>query len=531
MSVNVRGDRTPERVGSPSPLIHSQSTPVVPQLSPSQSLPPVAAHQPRPIPRAVHPQFLTQFQMDEKWHVTDELLAEIDRADQQQGQLQGTSGVAYAGGANSNSNLHLLAAKDPTVERVRSSDRSSPKDFDTGAKRQAREKERESQSVRESPKTRERAQTTSSISSQHLDSQPHIQRTPEYRGSPPFHAPMASPGERTAAYTQYVPDSYVPAQSSAQQPTRKPAPAVPPETAPPRATPPATNMIQNQTQPAQARASDRALPLQEEAEEDLGQDFTEHEPDYDDRRRSPVTSSSELYPEKRYDNRGVHGPKVQPADEDDEDTLNEEAHDHLQPAKSDDEESGFTPRSPSTNLPDRPREQYSQQLTDQSQKTLRTKHHRVGSTDQLGIRTFDPAMFESTMNSLRYAYVDGNVVRQRQAKPTLYLVQPWAPAVCSVACSVSVSTSAILPASATSLTSGHEATGDSVQAQRYGCYVSSLRRPGRCFRQSGNLFVSADLSTVPYPGRSKCSSPTHSPYSYSCTVTFTSLSYAERHRA
>ena len=108
------------------------------------------------MPRVVHPQFLTQFQMDEKWHVTDELLAEIDRADQQQGQLQGTSGVAYAGGASSNSNLHLLA-KDPAVERVRVSDRSSPKEFDSGAKRQVREKEREPQNVRESPKTRERS--------------------------------------------------------------------------------------------------------------------------------------------------------------------------------------------------------------------------------------------------------------------------------------------------------------------------------------------------------------------------------------
>ena len=119
MSVNARGDHTPERVGSPQ-LLHTQSTPAVPQISGS---PPVAAHQPRPVPRMIPPQFLTQYQTDDKWHVTPELLAEIERADQQQGQLQGTSGVAYAGGAASGSTLHLLgtAAKDPNVERDRKS--------------------------------------------------------------------------------------------------------------------------------------------------------------------------------------------------------------------------------------------------------------------------------------------------------------------------------------------------------------------------------------------------------------------------
>lgn len=431
MSVNVRGDRTPERIGSPPPLLHAQSTPAVPQLAGSQASQ-VSAHHPRPLPHAAPPHFLTQFQVDEKWHVTDELLADIDRADQQhlQGQLSGTSGVAYAGGAASSSSL-LSLAKDPAVERVRASDRSSPKEFDNTQKRPVREKEREPQNIRESPKTRERSQTTSSLPSQHLDPQPHPQRTPEYRGSPPYHTPMASPGERSASYTQYVPDSYQSPKPTAQSATRKPAPASTESTSP-RGTPPATVKLPNQTAPVQTtnhRVSDRALPLQEEPEEDLGQDYTvtEHESDYDKLRRSSPTPSSDLYPEGRYDSR--HVSSVQPTDEDDEDTLNEEAHDRLQPpSKSDDEDSGFTPRSPSTSLPERPRDvrysptnsQYStqySQLSIDNQKTVRNKHARVGATDQLGMRSFDPTVFESSASHARSNSQEITSNGPRTAKP------------------------------------------------------------------------------------------------------------------
>jgi hypothetical protein len=434
MSVNVRGDRTPERMSSPPPLLHAQSTPAVPQASQ------VGAHQPRPIPRVTPPQFLSQFQMEEKWHVTEELLAEIDRADQQQGQLQGTSGVAYAGGASSNSSS-LLIAKDPAVERVRASDRSSPKEFDNGQKRQGREKEREAQNIRESPKTRERSQTTSSLQSQHLESQTHAQRTPEYRGSPPFHTPMASPGERTASYSQYIPDPYQAPQGNAQSATRKPAPASTESTSP-RGTPPAA--VKLPTVPpvpsANTRATDRALPLQEEPEEEVGHDYTDHESDYDQLRRSSPTPSSDLYPEGRFASRRDHVSSVQPTDEDDEDTLNEEAHDHMQMSnKSDDEDSGFTPRSPSTNLPERPRdERYSPtnshymsqygQLSSDNQKTVRSKHARVGSTDQLGMRSFDPTLFDHSMNHLRTNSQDSNgprTAKPLQASPPLAHQQPY----------------------------------------------------------------------------------------------------------
>ena len=155
-------------------------------------------------------------------------MAEIERADLQQAQFShpaGTSGVAYAGGIASNGVLHLqqlsasVPAKDPTVERIKANDRGSPKDDNSAqaAKRLSRDKDREVQVSRESPKTRERAQTVSSVSS-YTDAHTSMTRTPEYRGSPQFVTPLASPGERSAGYTQYIPDSYRSADS--QMPPR-----------------------------------------------------------------------------------------------------------------------------------------------------------------------------------------------------------------------------------------------------------------------------------------------------------------------
>ncbi|KZT13271.1 uncharacterized protein LAESUDRAFT_710295 [Laetiporus sulphureus 93-53] len=211
-------ERSPDRISTPPALVHSHSQPVLPQLIPlpppgpqhalSQPnvLPPTAQNpfHPRPIPRGPPPPFLTQYQgTEEQWQMTEQLMAEIERADLQQTQGQfshpaGTSGVAYAGGAASNGlGIHLLntmnpSAKDPAVERVRGSDRASPKEQD--AKRQ-----KDAQPARESPKTRDRSQTMSS-----LEGHPSTTRTPEYRGSPQYQTPMASPGERTAAYGQYI---------------------------------------------------------------------------------------------------------------------------------------------------------------------------------------------------------------------------------------------------------------------------------------------------------------------------------------
>ncbi|EED80512.1 predicted protein [Postia placenta Mad-698-R] len=288
----------------------------------------------------------------------------------QQGQFShpaGTAGVAYAGGAaSSNIGSHLretvqTTAKDPAVERVRASDRASPKEDSSSsqsAKRPMREKD--AQNIRESPRTRDRSQTVSSISS--LDGH-SSQRTPEYRGSPQYQTPLASPGERSATYPQYAPEGYQ-VQATATQgptpPTRKPVPAI--DATASRVTPPASSKLaaSSHTPPLQAMAArppDRSLPVQEEPEEDVGH-YIEHEPEYEDRHRDSPTPS-DAYPDahgSRYDARheqarGLRHP------EDDEETLNEEVDEQRKQAKSSEDSesgSGFTPRSPSVNLPERP---------------------------------------------------------------------------------------------------------------------------------------------------------------------------------
>ena len=336
----------------------------------------------------------------------------------------GTAGVAYAGGAASSGVKRRdslnAPAKDPAVERVKAVDRASPKDSDSGgsqvAKRQVREKEREVQAARESPKARERSGT---VSSQHAG-EAHV-RTPEYRGSPQYQTPMASPGERTASYPQYVQEGYQsPPQSATQTVPRKPVPTtVGTDSNPTRLTPPAASKLATSTHtpPLQVmgtRPPDRSLPLQE-PEEDNGHDFDNDEPEYPDRHHGSPTPSSDLYPDghsARYDTRHER------RDDDDDETLNDDGDDHLQQNKSsEDSEAGFTPRSPSTNLPERPRDPPYIPQTNQyaeAQKTIRPKH-RNGSTDQIGMRSFDPNMFErDTLNSLRNTAQDVPTSAQRE---------------------------------------------------------------------------------------------------------------------
>ncbi|KAL6304146.1 hypothetical protein BKA93DRAFT_826126 [Sparassis latifolia] len=446
-------DRSPERLNSPPPLQHTVSQPILPHMVP---LPPAAPqhsqsqssvlsrvmtdpHHPRPVNRVPPPNFISQYRtVDDEWQVTDELMAEIERADYQaaQGQLShpaGTSGVAYAGGAaSSGAGLqHQLtmntAAKDPAVERVRATDRSSPKDQDSSgppavAKRQ----------------TRDRAQTVSSQLPVHDTN--GANRTPEYRGSPQYATPMSSPNERSAGYTQYVPEGYQAGNSQGPTPPalRKASGqvgVVPNQVAAePRSTPPAASKLASHTPPLQAmtqRPPDRSLPVQEEPEEDHDRDDHDNR-QYDDTRGTP-SPASDVYPDgSRFDVLREHAAKtVHTTTDDDEETLNEEDDDHHHRSKSGEEsDAGFTPRSPSTTLPERPRDapyaagggqympsggQYVQPSTEY-QKTVRAKH-RSGSTDQLGMRTFDPAMFEHTVNSLRSDDAPVNGQRQQQSPP------------------------------------------------------------------------------------------------------------------
>lgn len=386
-------DRSPQRLSSPPPLLHAHSQPVVT----------------RPIPRVPPPQFLTNYQTtDDKWQMTPELVADIERADQLKGQMAGTSGLAYAGGAASSHLHHAVSVRDPAVERIRASDRASPKE-----RIRDKERDRDGSNSRESPKTRERSQTQSSITSPLVDPQGRGQERPsDFRGSPQYQSPMASPNERTAQYTQYIPDAYPSQQSPTGPVTRKPPPSNSVDVGSPRDTPPNPNKLSNQTPPSHSRPPDRALPLQEEPEEDVGHEHLENNKhDYLGSRHTSPTPSPDIYAENgRYDDH----------DEDDASvTLNDEADDHDQHSQSEDESSGFTPRSPSTTLPERPPYANHNQYPSNgdNQRTIRAKP-RAGTTDQLGMRGFDAALFEnSTVNSLR----NGQDVQQngsRQAQPS-----------------------------------------------------------------------------------------------------------------
>ena len=258
--------------------------------------------------------------------------------------------------------------------------------------------------------TRERSGT---VTSQQLAAAQGEVRTPEYRGSPQYQSPMASPGERTAGYTQYVPESYQ-SQSQQQQQgaqqgvARKPvSAAVASEASATRLTPPASSKLATNTHtpPLQimgSRPPDRSLPLQE-PEEDNGHD--DDEPEYTDRHpHSSPTPSSDLYPDGHTTRYDIHHER---RDDDDDETLNEEGEEQLQQNKGGEDSesgSGFTPRSPSTTLPERTPVTYGPQTSQyaENQKTIRAAKHRSGTTDQLGMRSFDLTMFErDTVNSLR----------------------------------------------------------------------------------------------------------------------------------
>lgn len=434
-------EHTPE--GAPSPPVQSIQSQVPPHLIPLpsgpqhsqslQSVPQVAQnpHHPRPINRLQATNFLSQFGA-EPWQMSPEFMAEIERADLLHAPA-GQAGFAYAGGAASAGLGQFPVAKDPAVERVRAGDRSSPKDQDNtaAAKRQSRDKD--SMNTRDSPKARDRSQTVSS-----MEGHVAAARTPEYRGSPQFQTPMTSPGERTATYTQYVPDVYRDQGGSAQTqgptpPTRKPVPPVgPAEAAPTRTTPPTSSKLSSShtppTQVMTSRQSERSLPLQEEPEEDAH--YVDHEPGYEDRHRSSPPPPSDMYAEARYEPRREHARTASRGSEDDEDdvTLNEEDDEPHQMQGKDGEDSGsgsgFTPRSPSVPLPDRSRDptypnastQYQAATNAEYQKTIRAAKHRSGPTDQLGMRSFDPNMFvESTVNSLRSHDRDSPAGGQRQS--------------------------------------------------------------------------------------------------------------------
>ncbi|KAJ7667087.1 hypothetical protein B0H17DRAFT_1089270 [Mycena rosella] len=349
----------------PAPEPEREITPPHPHNAP-------AVNYPRPIPRVAPPQFLTK--LDENWQMTDELMAEIERADLQQ--------------AQSIANPYLRESPpklDPAVERIRAAERVSPKNLDGQQRRQP---------LRESPKSRERERQPISPTSVNFAQAP---RTPE-DGSPAYHTPLQSPGDHEYSYNPYQnQDHGSPSQASL---TRRISNAAPSDSRPVLLaagthgqTPPLQAMSVN------ARTPDRSLPVQEEQEDEVsGLDSGVAPHHYGDsrgpERSNSPTPSSDLNPEglARYEaNLLSHGGRDSRAghrEDDDDDTLIDQEDETLRPRGTHpipDEEGGYTPRSPQSGLPpdhaiepDRfPR--YANQNA-----TIRART-RNGSTDQLGL--------------------------------------------------------------------------------------------------------------------------------------------------
>ncbi|ESK91324.1 hypothetical protein Moror_2787 [Moniliophthora roreri MCA 2997] len=357
---------TPPHPNPPNLPEHSPERHMSPP--PSQLPSNVATHYPRPIPRVPPPQFLTKFEMEEPWQMTEELLADIERADLQQSQGQPVPAHTFSGGyAKSES----PAAKDPAVERVRGSDKSSPKAIDSGQLGRRH-------SLRDSPKSRDRptaSPKTSSFSPTQIQS-------PDRRNSPSYTGGLPSPGEQS-------------------QPRHESPPVL-------RRAVNGHSNLATQTPPLQAisaRTPDRSLPVQEEPEEEVGVPPKKQESRDDDQYRqdrsrdyhgSPLPSS-DVHPEGRsvpYDVSRTHGGRnSRSGHRDDDHTLVEDN------GKRSTDEGGFTPRSSSVNLPDQiqveERQPAQPNAGNNGAQTIRaSRKSRNSASDQLGLKGLDTALFD-----------------------------------------------------------------------------------------------------------------------------------------
>ncbi|KAI0051463.1 hypothetical protein FA95DRAFT_1485380 [Auriscalpium vulgare] len=399
---------------------------------------------PRPVPRAAAPQFLSM----ESFQMTPELIEEIDQAHRlgasgsaglayAGGAVSGTAGVAYAGGASSGaiSKSHFESASPPkesVVDRLRGGERVSPRESDGNRVVPAlqrrdtmtRDKDRQWDGERDLGRR-------GSIKREHaaqLSIGPSTTPPPPRNESPTYHTPLGTPGENSAAYTQYEREPY-----PVQLPARSASPAEIRKTSNPSYTEPASRgqpgKTSGHTPPnlsAKARTPDRSLPVQEEPEEDIGIDddeqshrdtdrwvsasgeYSHHDHDIREidrqHRVASPTPSSDLHPEgnsSRYDHR--HERRDNQSAGQEVDLSNDGSADDRQgeASRSQDEES-YTPRSPVANLP--PERSYAgsrgSPIRQQQPQPPRVKN-RNGSTDQLGLRTFDPAVFEDAVEKLK----------------------------------------------------------------------------------------------------------------------------------
>ncbi|KAL0574547.1 hypothetical protein V5O48_007410 [Marasmius crinis-equi] len=361
-------EHSPERRMSPPPSQHGSS------MSP---------HYPRPITRVPPPQFLTKFDIEEPWQMTEELLADIERADkeQSQGQIHPHSPHTFS----NNYTKSESPARDPLVERVRSMDRSSPK-ANEGGQLGRRQSLRE-QSIRESPKARERP-----IASPKRSSFSPVQvHTPERQISP-FNGNSGLPSPPGDTHRHESPPVLRRVHTLANDNR-------------------AGVSLATQTPPLQAintRTPDKSLPVQEEPEDEVhdhdasrGQNGARNDDSYDDsdRLESPLPSS-DLDPNPgRYDISRTHGGRDSRAGHRKDDHISYEDN-----GKRSTDEGGYTPRSNSVSLPDHPQVDDRQQLNTNGANgsghnvanaaTIRPSASQRRRSDQMGLPNLDTAFLQ-----------------------------------------------------------------------------------------------------------------------------------------
>ena len=363
----------PERRMSPPPF--------PPQQSLNQSN--VNSHYARPVPRVPTAPFLNKFQnIDENWQMTAELLADIERADKQQAQYQSGQSHPYPSARGESPSPRGL-----NVERVRGlTDRSSPNNPDNSQRRP-----REQAVARESPKARDR-QPASPLVASFTHGQLQKTVTPEGRMSPAQHSPLVLSSE--AHSTTYL-GSYNTRES------------------PPLRRRSGTNELrQNATmasqtpplQPIPTRTSDRSLPVQEEAEDEItSKDSTGPHETWQDKEQiveqqfhPPSPPPPDINPEgnaQRYDNT-VRGRETGPGLREDE-KLNKHEEPPVQYGESTSEEGGYTPRSPTAGLPEEDvvKPYFSQNVSNRVPVPVPMRKARNASTEQV-MRGLETTLFD-----------------------------------------------------------------------------------------------------------------------------------------
>jgi hypothetical protein len=357
------------------------SPPFPPQQSHNQSS--VNSHYARPVPRVPAAPFLNKFQnIDENWQMTAELLADIERADKQQAQYQSAQSHPYPSARGESPSPRGL-----NVERVRGlADRSSPNNPDSCQRRP-----REQAIARESPKARDRQPASPLVAS--FTQGQHRSITPEGRMSPAQHSPLVLSSEVHS--TNYL----GPYNTRESPPLRRRS---------------GTNELRqnasmaSQTPPLQAipaRISDRSLPVQEEAEDEItSKDDTGPHENWQDKEQivekqfhppsPPPPDKNSEGNVQRYDST-IRGRETGPGPREDE-KLNKHEETPVQYGESTSEEGGYTPRSPSNGLPEEGHVQpfFSQNVSNRVPVPVPMRGRaRNGSTDQV-MRGLENTLFD-----------------------------------------------------------------------------------------------------------------------------------------